>query len=95
MSQEAVAQAILQLDQHCIETTARHRHQRLMSQLLEADQEDPALASQLEVLRAFLEQTDFAAIRAAHPDLCGGTRMRVRITLDRDGRARWSKIGKA
>ena len=83
---------LLTLDQHCIETTARRNHQRLMDQLLESAEPAPEVSESLELLRTFLEQQDFPAIRSAHPDLAGGTGVRVRIFRDPQGLVTWEKI---
>ena len=92
MSAESRPGAILELDQFCIETTARRRYQRLMTEVLESEEVEPAVKTDLEILRAFLDQIDFSAIRSAHEELCGGNRVRVLIYLDDRGRARWSKL---
>jgi hypothetical protein len=80
----------LELDEHCIETTARHAHRRLVDVLLEDTGTGGDKRRAVELLREFLEQEDFAKIRSDHPDLAGGRRRTVRVYRGPDGRVRWS-----
>jgi hypothetical protein len=48
----------------------------------------------VDMLAGFLGSTDFAALRAAHPELAGGTPCRVRIYRDREGVVRWEALGR-
>jgi len=83
---------ILELDQFCIETTARRPYQSLMEEVLEGEEEAPGVAETLEILREFLEQQDFPAIRTAHHELCGGYRVRVRIFRGGEGNVCWDEL---
>jgi len=83
---------VLQLDSFCIETTARRLYQQWTSQLLDDDQDESALADKMELLRTFLEQEDFRAIRAQDQDLSGHAKARVKIYRDQDKRVRWAKL---
>ncbi|MBN2493833.1 MAG: hypothetical protein JXR96_04510 [Deltaproteobacteria bacterium] len=82
----------LLLDAHCIETTAKHVHSRLVGAYLEGRMEGSEIEGAIELLRAFLEGTDFRAVRASHPELAGSQRARVRLWRDRDGAAHWEQL---
>ncbi len=51
---------------HCIQTLAKNEYDRIMGQLLETDSEKPDLGERLEVLKEFLESTDFNKLRAEY-----------------------------
>jgi tRNA-Thr(GGU) m(6)t(6)A37 methyltransferase TsaA len=76
----------------CIETTARHVRQKLAADLMEAEARNPDGENAVELLTAFLEQTDFKALRAADEDLAGQREATVRIYRKPDGGAGWLKI---
>ena len=48
---------------HCIETVARTEHDRLMRSLLRTGTVENHIAQQIELLRTFLENADFKALR--------------------------------
>ena len=99
---------ILALDGHCIQTAARRLYRQWSDQLLGDHPADPQRSStkaevgpglvkgaaerDLELLRCFLEQVDFPAVRASDPDLAGQGHIRVRIFWTAVGRVGWEKI---
>jgi hypothetical protein len=89
---EETAGYILDLNQFCIETTARREYQRLMDLILDEADSGPDLEKSLELLRIFLEQEDFPAIRSAYPELAGGTDIKVRLFRDQTGKVQWRKL---
>jgi hypothetical protein len=48
---------------HCIETVAKRKHEKVLSQILGGKQED-SLMDELELLRLFLESADFGRLRS-------------------------------
>lgn len=84
---------ILELDEACIETTARRAHRTLGESLLEDGPAGSATARAYELLTTFLQQTDFQALRSTHPDLAGGQAVRVRLFRRRDGGIAWERLG--
>lgn len=76
----------------CIETTARYVLKKLADALMEAKAHDPDAEGAVELLTAFLEQTDFKALRAADEDLAGQRDVIVRIYRNADGEVGWHKI---
>lgn len=64
----------------CIETLAKREYEKLLSILLKTGAEDEALSERLEVLRLFLESTDFSALRSQYEKyLEEGKRVKFRI----------------
>ena len=49
---------------HCIETTAREEFWNSVNQYMESGQEDKKLEERIELLKAFLESTDFKQLRS-------------------------------
>ena len=65
---------------HCIQTKARIEYDRVTRELLAAEETDPLLSERVEILRSFLESTDFVKLRRQYePYLVEGKR--VRFTL--------------
>jgi hypothetical protein len=65
---------------HCIESVAKKEYERILRLLLRAKKEDPRLADELEMLRLFLESTDFGKLRSRCEDhLVAGTHIKVRL----------------
>jgi hypothetical protein len=83
---------VLSLGDACIQTTARRAHRELGAALLAAETAETAAAASLDTLTRFLSTTDFPSLRAAHPELAGGTRCRVRLARAADGGVRWEVI---
>jgi len=79
----------LVLGAHCIQTTARHAYETLVADVHEAS--PPAVADAIALLVRFLEATDFGALRAAHPDLAGGTPCRVHLRWEGGGGIGWRR----
>lgn len=74
----------LHLNGHCIETEAKIRFRRLMDQYFTADSPPPDLPEKIETLRIFIEQSDFAALRASDQRLCGMVESTVVLFLNGD-----------
>jgi hypothetical protein len=71
----------------CIEAAARDAHRRLQSELLLLEESDPGFderARLLGELERFLRRTDFASLRAARPELAGGTDLEVEVVAGDD-----------
>jgi hypothetical protein len=83
---------LIEIDEFCIETSARRLHQYFLEEILAEQSAGPELEAACELLRQFLEQEDFAAIRSNDNELAGHERARVRIFRDQDGRVRWVKL---
>ena len=49
---------------HCIETTAREEFWNSVNQYMEGGQEDKKLEERIELLKSFLESTDFKKLRS-------------------------------
>ncbi len=49
---------------HCIETRAREEFWNSVNQYMESGQEDKKLEERIELLKAFLESTDFKQLRS-------------------------------
>ena len=66
---------------HCIETTAKKEFNRLSAEYLAKGGGNAAMDSQLTLLRAFLEDADFPALRgASEPHLLEGRKVRFMLT---------------
>ncbi len=81
---------VLELGEHCIQTTAQQVHRRLMGGLLEGRLDGPAVEGAVELLSRFLAQEDFGAIRGADADLAGDRRAEVRVWRAGDA-VHWTK----
>jgi len=64
----------------CIETLAKREYEKALSTILKAGTEDEELSERLEVLRLFLESTDFSALRSRYEKyLEEGKKVKFRI----------------
>jgi hypothetical protein len=50
---------------HCIETVAREEYWNSVNRFMESEQENRELRQRIELLKAFLESTDFRKLRSA------------------------------
>jgi len=66
---------VLELKGHCIETAAKKRYEKLVSELLKS--ENPEKEKELELLVEFLKNADFKVLRSRGFD--GSRRISVRI----------------
>jgi len=65
---------------NCIETLAKREYKKALSTILKAGTEDEEVSGRLEVLRLFLESTDFGALRSRYEKyLEEGKKVRFRI----------------
>ncbi|MDY0061775.1 MAG: tRNA (N6-threonylcarbamoyladenosine(37)-N6)-methyltransferase TrmO [Myxococcota bacterium] len=83
---------VLTLAGHCLQTAARHAHRTLAAALLADEEPLPGTTEALELLTVFLTETDFATLRAAHPELDGRGRARVRLFRDARGVLGWETL---
>ncbi len=69
-----MSQVVLRPDlSHCIQTVARHEYERMARELLGGAESDALFQERMEVLRAFLETTEFAELRSRYePYLADG-----------------------
>ncbi|MEW6377318.1 MAG: hypothetical protein AB1502_16195 [Thermodesulfobacteriota bacterium] len=64
----------------CIETLAKREYEKALSTILKAGSEDQELSERMEVLRLFLESTDFGALRSQYEKyLEEGKKVKFRI----------------
>ena len=61
----------LHLKDHCIETEAKMEYRRLMGLFFTQENPSSVLVEMLDVLRIFIEQEDFPALRSSDGRLCG------------------------
>lgn len=76
---------VLHLGDVCIQKAARRAYDALVS----SEAEDRSTVRAVDLLVRFLQTTDFAALRVAHPVLAGGTACRVRLFRREDGQVGW------
>jgi hypothetical protein len=83
---------VLTVGESCIQTATRQAHRELTVILLEENAAGAALGPVADMLERFLATTNFAALRAEHPELAGGHRCRVRLYRGEDGGVRWEVV---
>ena len=71
---------ILHIKNHCIETEARREFSRLMETYFDTDDVEGELDGRIELLRDFLENSDFRALRSSDQRLSGERESDVVIT---------------
>ncbi len=76
----------LHIKSHCIETEARNEFGRLMDRYFSTDDIEGELDEKIELLRDFLESSDFPKLRASDLRLSGGQESDVVIKRSEDGR---------
>jgi len=84
---------VLKLDESCIQTAAKRAHREVTAVLLDGRAAATTHGSLADTLARFLSTADFAALRAEHPELAGGTRCRVRLSRTENGGVRWAVVG--
>ncbi len=62
----------LHIKSHCIETEARNEFRRLMDTYFSTDDLEGELDDKIELLRDFLEKSDFPKLRSSDMRLSGG-----------------------
>ena len=80
---------VLDVSEHCVETEARARHRAAMTEAFASPTLSEEQGAVLEALEAFIQQSDFRAMRANHPEIAGGTSGSVEIGRDQNGQIRW------
>ena len=75
---------VLHLDGHCVKTTAHREFLRLVNEFMEllTEPETVVIEAQIQLLRSFLEETDFAALRASDERLTGVVESWVRLSMN-------------
>jgi hypothetical protein len=70
---------------YCIESTAKREFNRLLVEYMAAGGKDSVTESQIILLRSFLEEADFPALRgASEPHLLEGRKVRF-VLMDEGG----------
>lgn len=80
---------VLMLDKSCIETAVKRARGELVAACLEGSGPGASIEEPIELMRHFLEATDFGELRARHPELAGGTECRVKLLRCEDGSVGW------
>ena len=75
----ASVSVLLQLSPRCIEAAAVREHRRLLNAMLASSRPSRSREQRLTLLKAFLEQTDFRALRSRHPELAGQVQVQVEL----------------
>lgn len=75
----------LHIKSHCIETEARNEFSRLMDRYFNTDDLEGELDEKIELLRDFLESSDFPKLRSSDMRLSGGQESDVVIKRGEDG----------
>jgi hypothetical protein len=75
----------LHIKNHCIETEARNEYSRLMDSYFSTDDVEGELDDKIELLRDFLEKSDFPKLRSSDLRLSGGRESDVVISRSGQG----------
>ncbi|MBN2158099.1 MAG: hypothetical protein JW807_01795 [Spirochaetes bacterium] len=75
----------LHLKNHCIEKEARREFSRLMDTYFSTDDVEGELDEKIELLRDFLEKSDFRKLRSSDQRLSGGKESDVVIRRSKTG----------
>ena len=76
----------LHIRNHCIETEARREFNRLMDTYFNTDDVEGELDQKIELLRDFLENSDFPKLRSSDQRFSGGQESNVVIKRNKRGR---------
>jgi len=76
---------ILHIKTHCIETEARNEFKRLMDSFFTDDDTEGLIEARIEVLRAFIEQSDFARLRSSDSRFSGEVESEVMLKWGESG----------
>ena len=79
----------LKLKNHCIETEAKLKYERLIHTYFSnacPENDFPKIERQIEALKFFLEHADFAQLRTVYPELCGIKDIPFSLKIPRDYR---------
>jgi hypothetical protein len=83
---------VLTVGEFCIQTTAKKAHREVTTALIEGRSANTTLGALADMLEHFLSTTNFAALRAEHPELAGGVECRIRLQRLGDGNVRWKVV---
>ena len=75
----------IHIKNHCIETEARNEYRRLMDIYFSTDDPEGELDEKIELLRDFLEISDFPTLRTSDVRLSGGKESDVVIKRSGNG----------
>ena len=75
----------LSVKNHCIETAARIELNRLMETYFKTDDVEGELDGKIELIRDFLEKSDFPGLRSSDPRLSGERESLVVLTRNGSG----------
>ncbi len=76
----------LNLRKHCIETEIKKIYNRSVSQYFKSGTDKAQLEKQIDLLKTFLEKSDFSYLRSTYPELAGHSD--ADVTLKTDGQDR-------
>ena len=83
---------VMTVGEFCIQTTAEKAHREVTTALFKGRSTDTTLGALADMLEPFLSTTNFAVLRAEHPELAGGTECRVRLPRSGDDNVRWEVV---
>ncbi len=75
----------ISISSHCIETAARKEYDSLMDRYFTEDDTEGLLEDRIELLREFLESSDFSSLRDSDPGLAGSVPVTVEIFRNSEG----------
>lgn len=75
----------LDLKEHCIETEAKAVFRNMVSRYMESDAIDHEIEGKIELLREFIEKSDFKAMRSGDRKLAGGMDIKVILSRNAEG----------
>ncbi len=75
----------LRLDGHCVETAARGEFKRLLDRYFSVPDEAEDMEECLELLREFIEKSDFPTLRSSDERLSGAVACTVTVYRDESG----------
>lgn len=76
----------IHLSGHCIETGAKNEFRRLMDEYFDSNDPQAGIENRLELLREFIEKSDFKKLRASDERLSGEIETDVLIQRDVSGK---------
>ncbi|PKL35451.1 MAG: hypothetical protein CVV44_21840 [Spirochaetae bacterium HGW-Spirochaetae-1] len=76
----------LHIKDHCVETEAKNELKRLMDRYFSEDDVEGVLEDQIEILREFIETSDFSGLRSSDPRLSGDTESTVVLQKNGQGK---------
>ena len=75
----------LEIKNHCVQTAARKEYGRLMETYFNTDDPEGMLEEKIELLREFIENSDFPKLRSSDSRLSGEVEAKVLLSKDARG----------